>query len=127
MAYRTQFSLNHPTRPDVRASYELDDTGTINIEVGIDGSSLFRITTTASTDVELYEALGLLVDTGFFDRRDLLMALRWSQWFQPSEIHDADVRRAAEVIGHLRHITQRPTERLNYDRYKQHSRRRAAD
>ena len=121
-----QIILNHPTRPDVEATLRADENNQVAIEVGIVKSPLFRIVQTASTDVELYDALGLLVDTGFFDRRDLLMALRWTQWFSPEQIHDESVRRAAEVIGHLRQITHQSIQRPNHDRYKRPSRRKSA-
>ena len=119
--------LPHPNRSDVEAICRLDEDGHVAIEVGIIDSPLFRLTSTASTDVELYETLRLLIDTGFFSRRDLLHAIRWSQWFKPDEIHDADVRRAAEVINCLRHLTQKSPQKPVYHRYKQTSRRRAAE
>lgn len=103
--YRKNSILRHPTRPDVEATYGIDETDTICIEIGVVDSPLFEITTTASTDVELFAVLALLVDTGFFERRDLLHALRWTEWFQPDEIHDPDVRRAAEVVYNLKQIT----------------------
>lgn len=119
--------LNHPCRDDVKATCRLAEDGQVVIEVGIIDSPLFRISVSASTDVELYEALGLLVDTGFFSRRDLLHAIRWSQWFSPHQIHDEDVQRAAEVINCLRHLTQQSPQKPVYDRYEQTNRRRTAE
>ena len=117
--------LPHPTRPDVEATYGLDD-GEIYIEIGLIDSPLFRITSTASTDVALYNALELLITTGFFERRHLLHAIRWTEWFSPEQIHDEGVRRAAEVICNLRSQIEETSTGTNHDRYQQHSRRRAA-
>ena len=61
---------------------------------------------TTSTDAELYEALELLITTGFFSRRDVLHAFRWTRWFKPEEIHDPNVRRVARLLETLRQTSK---------------------
>ena len=119
--------LPHPNRSDVEAICRLDEDGHVAIEVGIIDSPLFQINITAATDAELYNALDLLITTGFFERRHLLHAIRWTEWFEPDEIHHEGVRRAAEVICNLRSQIEETSTGTNNDRYQQQSRRRAAE
>lgn len=123
----TRYNLAHPTRPDVRATYGIDDGGVVYLQVGIIDRPLFRITVTATTDIELYELLLLLVTTGFISHRDLLLAFRWSQCFSPHEIHDAGVRRTAELVCNLRHLVGETSTGNSHGQLDYQNRRKAAE